>query len=394
MLPAGTHILHLITRLDAGGSATNTAMTCLRLCACPGLKVTLAYGPSPDLTPDLRQRLAAEPALRQVELPALVRDPAPGRDLRALLQVARLLRRERPQILHTHTSKAGLLGRWAGRALRVPWIVHTPHGHVFYGYFGSLRTRVFVGLERTGARCCHRIVSLTDRETEESLALRIGRPEQYRTIPSGVPLDAFMRPPGGSRERVRQELGIPAGALVALSVGRLEPIKGFDILLAAWAQLAAPRPSLLLAGDGAERPRLEALVAAGSCGDRVRFLGARDDVPALLAAADLFVLASRNEGMGRAFVEAMAAGLPVIGTDVGGVRTFVRDGENGFLVPPEDPTALARAVSRIATLAPAARQALGAAGRTTVVPAYSEDTMVARILEVYDEGVGQISVHR
>lgn len=380
-LPTRPRILHVITRLDVGGSSTSTLISVDRLRA-HGFETALAYGPTHD--PDGRiARLLAERGVVRFFIPSLRRAPAPWRDLAALFALIRLVRRERFDLVHTHTSKAGVLGRLAAGACRLP-VVHTPHGHIFYGYFGPLLTQLFVYVERGLAPGTTRIVSLTDAETRESLERRIGRPAQYVTIPSGVPLTQFSDLPETLGQTFRAVWRIPPKAVLFVSAGRLTPIKGFDLLLRAWAQIPRREPPLYLAlvGDGEQRSALETLAAETGIADHVRFTGEQPDIRGALQAADAFVLASRNEGMGRVFVEAMAAGRPPIGTTVGGVPTLIRDRENGLLVPPEDPAALAQAMAALAD-DPAWRRALGARARTSVYPLYDEDTMLARLADLY-----------
>jgi len=364
-----------------GGSSTNTAATCVRLAGVYGCDVTLAAGPSPEMPPQLTRGLD-ESGVSRVTLPHLRRNPNPLGDVAGLIETLALVRRLRPTVLHTHTSKAGVLGRFAGWLLRVPVVVHTPHGHIFYGYFGAFRMRLFAWIERMAAHWCDHIISLTDRETTDYLERGIGRPRQYVTIPSGVPLQRFMERGAGVRERVRAVLGIGPEEVLFITVARLAPVKGVDVLVDAWRLVAAPAPRLLIVGEGGERPRLEEQVFRAGLSDRIAFLGARSDVPDLLHAADAFVLASRNEGMGRVYVEAMAAGLPVVGTDVGGVRCVVQDGVSGILTPPEAPAAIAGAVARLVA-DPAERARMGAAGRRAVYPEFDEAYMVERIARLY-----------
>jgi len=180
------HVLHAITRLTLGGSSENTIASCVAL-ARAGYRCTLAtsFGESePSSLDDARRR-----GCRVVDVPSLGRELAPVADLAALRQLIRLIRSERPAIVHTHTSKAGFVGRLAARIARVPTVIHQPHGHIFYGYYGAGRTALFTALERLAAKWTDRIITLTERGTEEHLARGIGRPEQYVTVPSGVPTE-------------------------------------------------------------------------------------------------------------------------------------------------------------------------------------------------------------
>ncbi len=374
-------VLHVITRLDAGGAAMNTILSA-ELLRAQGFDATIFHGRTHD--PD--GRIAADLARRgltAVGEPALVREVSPLRDLRAVLSLRRYLRAQPHDLVHTHQSKGGAVGRVAARLAGLP-VVHTAHGHIFYGYFSPVRTWVFVKLEQWLARISGTLISLTDAETADGLARGIGRPEQYRTVPSGVPLAQFRNLSRADGLAFRQAWGIPGEALVYVSVGRLTAVKGFDLLLRAFAGLeqAAVPPWLVLVGEGEERAALEALAGALGVAGRTRFIGQLADVRPALAAADVFVLASRNEGMGRALVEAMAAGLAVIGTRVGGVPEVVRAGETGLLAEPESVPAL-RAAMQACAASPARRLALGVAAASSVYPAYDVGTMIERLAAIY-----------
>jgi glycosyltransferase involved in cell wall biosynthesis len=369
----------VITRLALGGAAENTLRQIVTL-ERAGYAACLAVGlaaSEPRFVESAHQRRC-----RLVDIPTLVREPAPLRDLRALVALVRLMRRERPGIVHTHTSKAGFIGRLAARLVRVPAVVHQPHGHIFYGYYGPARTALYVMLERIAARWSDRLVMLTDRETEEHLELGIGRREQFVTVPSGVSTaDLRARAPG--REASRRALGVPPEAFVVAAVGRLVPVKGFDVLIEALPALlaAVPGTQAIVVGDGPEQEALAALAERLHVRDRVRLHGPSADVVEILAGADVLAAPSRNEGMGRALVEAMALGVPVVGAAVGGIPTVVGDGEAGRLIPPDDPAALATALIELgrddrlrARLADAARDR---------AEAFSTAVAEAKLLELY-----------
>ncbi len=378
----GVKILHIITRLDRGGSADNTLLSCIGQ-RRRGSSVTLAAGLG--ITEESPLRLQAESeGVKLVRVPSLVRAVRPHRDLAALWACYRLIREERFDLVHTHTSKAGIVGRLAARLAGRPRIVHTPHGHVFYGYFGPITTRLFVWAERLMARWTDAIVTLTDREAEEHLAWGVGRPSQFVTIFSGTPTPEGAGPaPPAERSARRKALGLPENGPLIGSVGRLDPVKGHGTLVRAFARVLGQHPDahLVLAGEGECRPACEALARELGAGERVRFLGWRDDVKELLGAMDLFVLPSLNEGMGRAVVEAMAAGLAVVATRVGGVPQVVAEGVTGVLVPPEDPASLAEAIGRLLSR-PGERQAMGQAGRQRA-PAFSAERMCEELDALY-----------
>lgn len=380
-----THVVHIITRLDRGGSAENTLRSVLGLTA-RGYRVAVLTGPGDDRPSALLPRVEAA-GVRVTVLPALRREVHLGRDLAACRDLVRILRRDRPAIVHSHESKAGFLGRWAARVAGCRRLVHTPHGHIFYGHFSPARTAVYVMLERLTAPITTRLVALTPREIEEHLARGVGRADQWVAIHSGVPLERFQAvaaDPNG----LRRELGCPSGAPLVGSVGRLAPIKRYQDLIAAVARLPRPDVVCLLVGDGPEAAALAAAARLAGLGDRVRFLGWREDIPRILAALSVFVLPSANEGMGRVIVEAMAAGVPVIATRVGGIPSVLPDGECGLLVEPEDVAGLSGAIGKLlADGALAAR--MGAAGRRRA-PAYGVEAMVEKLDGLYREILGSV----
>lgn len=373
-------ILHVITRMDVGGSTDDVTMTLARL---PGAAFAqrLVSGPTLEPPPRLGETLAAAGAPWDT-VPSLRRDVHPLADLRALGGVWRAIRRVRPDIVHTHTSKAGFIGRLAARLAGVRRIVHTPHGHIFHGYFTGASTRLFVAMERLATRFTERITVLTDAEAAQHLALGIGRPEQFVTIPSGVDL-AEARARAADAPRVRRALGIEGDALLMGTVSRLVPIKGLTHLVAALPEILrrCPQAHLAVAGDGPERSALAAQAGALGVADRVCFLGFREDVPAVVGALDLFVLPSLNEGLGKVLVTAMALGVPVLATKVGGVPEVVEDGRQGLLVPPADPAALAKAAITLLEDR-AAAAARGAAGRIRA-ERFSAEVMLDRLAALY-----------
>jgi glycosyltransferase involved in cell wall biosynthesis len=372
-------VLHAITRLTLGGSSENTIAACVAL-AQAGYPCTLAtsFRKSDAASLDDARRRGC----RVVDIPFLGRELAPLGDLVALRQMLRLITAERPSIVHTHTSKAGFIGRLAARIARVPAVIHQPHGHIFYGYYGSRRTAFFTALERRAARWSDRIITLTERGTEEHLAREIGRPEQYVAVPSGVPTEQ-LRAAAPSRAEARARLGLEPGAFVVVGLGRFIPIKGFDLLVRALPSVSAhiDATRALLVGDGPERSSLAALAASLGVSGRLRMTGQTRDVAPHLAAADVVVVPSRNEGMGRVIVEAMALGLPIVATAVGGIPSVVTDGETGRLIEPDDVEALAVSLVEIGR-DPTLRRKLGDGGRVRA-EAFSTAVASEKLLAVY-----------
>jgi glycosyltransferase involved in cell wall biosynthesis len=243
---------------------------------------------------------------------------------------------------------------------------------------------VFVSLERRAARWCDRIVTLTDRGREDHLAWGVGEFDQFVTIPSGVPLEPF-RKAGIGREAARASLGLPNDAYVLGCVARLVPVKGQVYLLEAAARLVETIPSLrlVLVGGGERREALEARATSGPLEGKVVFTGMVLDPRPALAAMDLFVMPSLNEGQGRAVVEAMAAGLPVVASAVGGLPEVLDGGAAGVLVPPADAEALARVIERLAS-SPEEAARLSEAGIRRA-DRYSEATMIDATASLYSE---------
>jgi glycosyltransferase involved in cell wall biosynthesis len=376
-------VLRVISRLNVGGPALHTTLLTRRL--DPGRYethlVTGREAPDEGSYLDLH-RLSPE---RVTRLPALGREVRLSRDVAALRQLVRLMARARPHIVHTHTAKAGALGRVAALVTRVPVVVHTYHGHVFQGYFGPAWTRVLLAIERALARRTDCLIAVSPAVRRELLALGVGTPERFRVVPLGLDLDPFARA-DALRGKLRAELGIPAEAPLVGIVARLVPIKAHEVFLRAAALVRArlPEARFLLVGDGEGRAGLERLAGALGLTDRVRFLGWRRDLDRIYADLDVVVLTSRNEGSPVALIEAMAAGRAVVATAVGGVRDFVADGVTGCVVRPGDPGAVAAGIADLLDHAER-RHDLGKAGREHVLPRFGAERLLADIDRLYTE---------
>ena len=391
-------VVHIITRFDKGGSAENTFLTVLGLDR-QRYDVSLITGMTEELRMGEVEGKATVRNLTRIKeagialhiIPELVRNIQPLHDLQALIKINRKLREIKPHIVHTHTSKAGILGRFSACLNNVPVVVHTPHGHVFWGYFGPLISRLFIILEKFAAHGTDRLVMLTEQEKEDHTPYCIGKEELFTVIHSGVNLEPFLRA-DKDRERMRKELGIPADAFAVGTVGRLTAVKGQRYLLEAAAKLSRDIPGLfcILLGDGELREELKAGASDLGIGEHVLFLGWRDDVAAIISVFDVFVLPSLNEGMGRVIVEAMASGKPVVASDVGGIRNLVGDKENGILVRPADPEGLAKGIKDLYG-DPKRRVRMGEAGRLKAA-AFSDRAMIEKIDTLYSEMIGKKNV--
>jgi glycosyltransferase involved in cell wall biosynthesis len=378
---ANAQVVHIITRLDVGGSTENTVISATRMPA--EFACALISGRTRDPMPGIAEAIRAA-GIPWVKVPTLQREVRPAADGVALVHLWWVLRRLRPDIVHVHSSKAGLLGRVAARLAGVRHIVYTPHGHVFHGYFGRRRTRLFVALERWAARFTDRIVTLTDAEAAQHLAVGIGRPEQFVTIPSGIALASD----GAAGEDLRGRLRVTPRTPLVGAVSRLTPIKGLPYLIAAMPDLLrrCPEVHLVIGGDGEQRAELETQAARLGVRARVHFLGFLAEPARLLAALDVFVLPSLNEAQGRVLVQAMAVGRPVVATRVGGVPEILDNGRAGVLVPPAEPASLAEAISGLLLDRDrAAHLGLEARHRAAL---YGVDQMLKTLAEMYRELMG------
>jgi glycosyltransferase involved in cell wall biosynthesis len=315
-------------------------------------------------------------------IPDLGRKVRPLSDLRAFWRLVRLIRRERPHIVHTHAAKAGAVGRAAAIVCRVPVVVHTYHGHVLREYFSPAKTAIYRGLEAILARGTDRLLAVSDRVKAELVELGVGRGEQYQTLRLGFNLTSLLEAER-RRGELRAELQTGDAPLVGI-VARLAPIKAHEVFLAVAARVrqSIPRARFLIVGDGESRPFIERTAAKLGLVDAVLFLGWRADIDRVYADLDVVVLTSRNEGSPVALIEAMAAGVPVVSTDVGGVADVVTHGVTGLLAPMDDDATLAAHVVSILGDAHGARE-MGQRGRRHVVPIYSAERLVSDIETLY-----------
>ena len=335
-------ILHVITRMDGGGSAVNTLITAQEQ-AKAGHDVMLAFGLSEesDMTTSEQEKVDAglaefEALGGQIQIIEDLKREVGLHDQKAVKAIQKL-GLDDFDIIHTHTSKAGALGRYAAKGRDVK-VVHTPHGHIFHGYFGELKTKMFLKIEKHLAKHTDVLVALTQAERDDHLKLGVGTDKQWVVVPSGVDVDAIAEwmweHPVSAEHKVWD----------TVSVGRLVPIKGMERLIAAWALVVQrfPDARLGLVGDGEEKRSLEKLASRLNIIPNVEFVGWTNPLPEL-SKAKSFALLSHNEGMGRAVVEAMAAGLPCVVSDVCGLRELVDDSV-GKVVDADDKHAVAQAL--------------------------------------------------
>jgi len=376
-------VLHVITRLIVGGAQENTTATVLGLARKNGFTVHLVSGPSPAAEGTLESEFAERPELLSY-LPCLVRPVSPWSDVRALRLLTGAIRTYRPHIVHTHSGKAGILGRMAARRASVPLIIHTIHGPSFGRFQGGLANLIFTRAERYVAGFTDHFISVANAMTSQYLAAGIGRESQFTTIWSGFDLQPFVE--ARADPGLRAKLGLSANDFVIAKLARLTELKGHDDLFRAAKELVSslPRLKVLLIGDGPLRPTLQAAAAKLGLQDHVVFAGlvAPEKVPGVLAVADVLVHLSLREGLPRALPQALAAGKPVISYNCDGAPEVCIEGETGFLVQPGDTATFCERVQQLA-LTPALCRRFGEQGRELVQSRFDVDQMVDAIHGLY-----------
>lgn len=378
-------VVHIITRLILGGAQENTLLTVEDQHHVWRDEVTLISGPAIGPEGSLVERARA----RQVDLrivPELRRELHPWRDWQSYRSLVGLLREIGPQIVHTHSSKAGILGRAAARRLKIP-AVHTIHGSPFHAFQGRLAYTVYRAAEAWAARRCDRLISVCDAMTDQYVAARVAPREKFVTVYSGMEVEPFLHPPR-PRDEVRRELGFGPDEIVVGKVARLFELKGHADVIAAARRVAAidPRVRFLFVGDGLLRQTLAEQIARAGLRDKFVFTGLvpPEQVPELIAAMDIVVHASLREGLARVLPQALIAGKPVVSYDVDGAREVVLNGQTGFLLPPRS---IAEMADALLTLAGdiAMRRRYGEAGRAKFTGQFRHETMTERLREIYAE---------
>jgi len=375
-------ICHVITRLIIGGAQENTLLTCEGLHA-RGHDVTLITGPALGPEGELTGRARAG-GYRVVVIDSLRREINPRRDWAAYRQLLLRLKELQADIVHTHSSKAGILGRNAAAKVGGARIVHTIHGLPFHPYQRWWRNRLYIALERRAARRSDALISVADAMTEKALAAGVGWPEQYSTIYSGIEVGRFLNRPAGA-DAFRRSLDLPAGAILVTQVSRLAELKGHEFLIAAAEQIRDERVHFCLVGDGRLRKRITADIEAKGLAGRFRLTGllATEQIPAAMHASDILVHCSLREGLARTLPQAMLAGKPVISFDVDGACEVV-DSKTGILLPPKDAEGFRVGIEALAG-SPELRTRLGQAGRDRCREMFDHNRMVKKIESLYEQ---------
>jgi glycosyltransferase involved in cell wall biosynthesis len=316
-------------------------------------------------------------------LPHLINPIHPIKDIKALSDIVRLLDREKFDIVHTHSSKAGILGRWAARIAKAPVVVHTIHSFSFHDFMPAWQRQLYINLERSASFCTDFFITVSELNRQEAAKLRIVSLKNSQTVYSGIDFDKLDQP--ANLPQIRQQLDIPSGWQVVVMIGRLDPQKAPQLLLEAFAQVLKHHSEtlLLFVGEGELQPALKIQAQQLRISDRTRFLGSRMDVPDILKVADIFALSSLWEGLGRAMTEAMLLGKPVVVPDIYGIPEIVHPDQTGLLFPVGDVDQLATHLCYLLQH-PEERQRLGENAKQLTRQLFDADHMVQQIEQIYN----------
>jgi glycosyltransferase involved in cell wall biosynthesis len=376
-------VLHPITRLIVGGAQENTMYTGALLDKARFM-VEILSGPQTGSEGSLIEEVRGW-QVPLIILPELVREIKPQKDFIALFKLYRLIKKNRYTIVHTHSSKAGILGRLAAKLAGVPIIVHTVHGWSFHDYMNPLVRTVYVFLERYAAWLCDALIVVSERDQIKGLHEAIGEKEKYHLIRSAVPVSDF-DPSAENPAGIRRELGIPADSLVLGNVGRFSPQKNpLDwVRVAAKVAEAIPECHFLLVGDGPLRPQVEKMILRENLAKRVTLPGLRRDVSRLMSAMDVFLMTSLWEGLPRVIPQAMSMEIPVVANRVDGTVEVVNHGYTGYLCEPGDIQKMAEYCLELLK-DPTLRQKIGQNGRAAALREFDLENMISKIESLYDQ---------
>lgn len=323
--------------------------------------------------------------IRVVSLPVIWRNHHPVRDIIGLFRLSCFLSSSDYSIVHTHTSKGGFVGRLAAKLAKIPIIIHTAHGFAFHEFSNPIALIVYSRLEQLATRWCHRIITVSNFHRNWALRLGIAPPDKIVAIPNGIATDYLTVTV--HRSEMRRILGLSSKDVVILAMGRLFPQKGLEYLIQAMPYILAGANRstyLLLAGEGPMLDKLHKLAKVCGVSQNVFFLGFRKDIADLINTADIVVLPSLWEGLSIALLEAMALGKPIVATSISSNREVIKDGENGLLVPPRNPQALAQAILCLISDSTFALR-ISEAALKTFIENYTESRMLEQTWKVYSD---------
>lgn len=382
-----------------GGAQENTLFNCLDLVEQYGDEVLLITGPALGPEGDLLTRMGLEYGQSRAGelaielLPNLRRNIHPLQDWRAAGEIRQALKRFRPDVVHTHSAKGGLLGRRVAWSLNVPAVIHSVHGAPFHDFQSPLARDFFRRCERWAARRCHHMICVADAMTELMVGAGVAPREKFTTIYSGMDVEPFLAS-NETRAEVRQRFGFAEDDIVVGKIARLFHLKGHEDLISAAQRVTKrfPNARFLLVGDGILREPLQAHIRSLGMEDRFVFAGlvAPTEVPRLIGAMDVLVHTSYREGLARALPQALIAGKPAVSYDVDGAREVVHSGETGFLIRPRDTDGLAEALGSLVE-SRGMRERFGSEGRARYTDQFRHETMTQRIRELYQRVLKSVS---
>lgn len=378
-------VMHIITRMIVGGAQENTLYNCVDLVEQHGDQVLLVTGPSLGAEGNLLQQ-SDYSHLDVQTVDSLIRSINPIQDSKALTQLKKVIKEWQPDVVHTHSAKAGLLGRSAGWSQRVRCVVHTVHGAPFHPFQNSFSRQFFIWCERWAARRCHHMISVADAMTDLMVNAGVAPTEKFTTISSGMDVKPFAES-AVHRERMRQHLGFTEQDIVFGKIARLFHLKGHKYVVAAALETVrfVPQAKFLFVGDGVLMDTIKAKIRGTELDGRFVFTGLvpPSEIPAHISAMDVLVHASLREGLARALPQALIAGKPVISFDVDGAREVVIDGATGCLVRAKDVAGLARAMVYLGNDREL-RFRCGTEGAKRFTEQFRHETMTKRIREIYE----------
>lgn len=375
-------ICHVITRMVIGGAQENTLYT-IQGHLEKGHQVTLITGCSTGPEGNLLKN-SCPPGMELLEIPDLVREIKPWRDWRAYCQLKKIFQAKRFSVVHTHASKAGILGRLAATKAGIPLVVHTVHGQAFHPYQAKWKNWMYILAEKFAAKHCHKIYAVAQAMIEQCVKAGVAPREKYKVVYSGMDLQAFLtaRPEAALREKLR----LPAGTPVIGKIARIFELKGYECLVDAAVQIIAAIPSVrfLLVGDGILRPAIEERIAELGISEHFIFTGLvpPQDICRYTALMDVLAHLSLREGLPRTAVQALASGIPVVAYPLDGTPEVVRDGETGYLCEPENTSQVAERLIGLLQN-PTLRQQFGTAGRALVSGLFAWQRMADILEEEY-----------
>jgi len=377
-------VMHIITRMIVGGAQENTLYNCMDLIRYHGDEVILVTGPTEG--PEGKLLAQSDTKGLQIKIAdSLIRAIHPLRDWQARKQLMQIIETWKPEVVHTHSAKAGLIGRSAAWASRVPCVIHSVHGAPFHPYQNPVSRWFFIQCERWAARRCHHMISVANAMTDLLVEARVAKPSKFTTVYSGMDVDPFVQA-NEHRERVRAELGFKDTDIVFGKIARLFQLKGHTYVIQAAKQVCARNPNVkfLFVGDGILRESFEREVASCGLSDRFVFVGLvpPHHVPRYIGAMDALIHTSLREGLARALPQALISRKPAISYDIDGAREVVRNDETGYLLPPKDIDELAKAIWKLASDSNL-RTKLGKRGSELFTEQFRHEHMTNQIRAIY-----------